>query len=183
MIKAYFMLEILRDEVKKAHGIRSKARLDCIRFADEVPGGYTGLDNFINNKGQLCFYKTPVKSFANADYRRLAEWSLTNNSLNLSSIYIEDADFPQYGYGYPNANRLLSNGLLNPLFPHRHDAYLFICNPDHTTIELLVIPEGRNLISAYYQRLIDGDLDSEINRMRKQSKPYFNYEQNQSFGL
>ncbi len=175
IVKAYYLFECLPDEVKQAYGFKSKARRDCILFADEVPGGYRGLDYYTNKKGQLCLYLTPVKSFANADYRRLAEWSLTNNSMNLTSIFIEDTDYPQYGYGYPNANRMLSGGMLNPLFIYRQDAYLFISNPDYTKIELLVLPECRNLITACYQRLIDGDLDDEIQRLKDQTKIYFRY--------
>jgi len=102
--------------------------------------------------------------------------SLTNNSLNFSSIYIEDYDFPEYGYGYPNAKRLLSNGSINPQFEFRNDGYLFVINKDYSEIEILIIPDGRNLISGYYQRLIDGLFDDDLKRLRNQSKSFFQYE-------
>lgn len=176
MIPLYYCFQNLPDEVKKANGIRSKSRLDCIRFTDNVPGGYQGMMFFVNSKRQLSFYLTPVRSFANADTKRLAEWSLTNNSLNLSSIYIEDLDFPQYGFGYQNANTHLNNGTLNPMRKFCFDAFLFIINEDYTRIEVLVIPDGRNLITAYYHRLIDGELDEILQNLRHQAKPYFNYQ-------
>jgi len=50
----------------------------------------------------------------------------------------------------------LSNGNENPLFKFRNDGYLFINNKNYSEIELLVIPNGRNLISSYYQKIIDG---------------------------
>lgn len=176
MIAAYYKLALLPDEVRTANKIRSKARLDCIAFTDLVAGGYKGLTNFVNSKGQLFLYKTPAREFIHSDSKRLAEWSLTNNSINLSSIYIEDFDFPEFGYGYPNAKRLLSNGSINPLFDFRNDGYLFLINADYSEIELLVIPDGRNLITGYYQRLIDGGFDVEIKKMREQARPYCRYD-------
>lgn len=170
MIVGYYKLVCLPDEVKAQNKIRSKARLDCIAFA----GNYKGLTNFVNKQGQLFFYKTPCKEFIEAQTKRLAEWSLTNG-LNFSSIYIEDFDVLEYGYGYPNANLRLKNGDLNPLHSFRNDGYLFIVNKDYTEIEVLVLQDGRNLISHYYQHLIDGFFDAEIQRLRTEAKPFFNY--------
>jgi len=172
MIPNYFKFILLSDEVRANNKIRSKARLDCISFT----GNYQGLTFFVNSKGQLFFYKTPARDFVNTDSKRLSEWSLTNSSLNLSSIYIEDMDYPEIGYGYPNAKRLLSNGSPNPLFQFRNDGYLFIINKDYTEIELLIIPDGRNLISSYYQKLIDGGFDDEIRELRNQAKSFYRYD-------
>jgi hypothetical protein len=176
MIKAYFKLTTLTDDLKTANKIKSKARLDCTSFTDLVAGGYKGLTNFINPKGQLLFYKTACRDFVNSDSKRLAEWSLTGNGLNFSSIYIDDTDFPEIGYGYPNANRYLSNGCLNPLFEFRNDGYLFIINSDYSEIEILIIPDGRNLISSYYQKMIDGGFDFEVNQLRQQAKIFYQYD-------
>ncbi len=175
MIKAYYELVQFPDEIKELNKIRSKARFDCISYSDDVSGGYQGLTNFVNNKGQLIFYKTPCKGFVNTDYKRMAEWSLTGNNLNLSSLYIDDLDFPDMAYRYPNANRFLNNGSPNPLFRFRNDGYLFLINQFFSKVELLIIPDGRNLINSYYQRLIDGSLDDEINELRSKARPYFNY--------
>jgi hypothetical protein len=154
---------------------RSKARLDCISFTDNVVGNYQGLTNFVNSKGQLFFYKTACRDFVNTASKRLAEWSLTNSSLNFSSIYIEDMDCPEIGYGYPNAKRLLSNGSPNPLFPFRNDGYLFLPNKEYSEIEIIIIPDGRNLIGSYYQKMIDGGFDDEVRELRKQAKPFYQY--------
>ncbi len=172
MIKAYFKLVSLPATIKAANNIRSKARLDCVLFF----GNYQGLTNFINKQGQLFFYKTPTRGFINTDYKRLAEWSLTGNSMNLSSIYIDDVDYPDIGYGYPNGNRHLSNGSQNPLFEFRNDGYLFLMNSDYSEIEILIIPDGRNLISSFYQKMIDGGFDEEIGELRKQAKLFHQYE-------
>jgi hypothetical protein len=177
MIKALFKVAILPDEVRAANKIRSKARLDCISYADLGAGNYKGLTDFVNHKGQLFFYKTPCKEAWNADRKRLAEWSLTNNGLNLSSIYIDDLEFPEIGYGYPNAKRLLKDGSQNPLFEFRNDGYLFLMNKDYSEIEILVIPDGRNLISSYYQKLIDGGFDDDIQVLRQQAKTFYHYDQ------
>lgn len=175
MIGAYYKLVRLPDEVRTANKIKSKFRFDCTVYTDMVAGGYKGLTYFVNSDGQLYFYLTPCRDFVNADSKRLAEWSLTNKSINLSSIYFEDFDFPEIGYGYPNAKRLLSNGSNNPQFDSRNDGYLFLLKADNSEIELLVLPDGRNLISSYYQRMIDGDFDSELKVLRSQAKPFHRY--------
>jgi hypothetical protein len=177
MIKAFFKVAVLPDDVRAANKIRSKARLDCISYADLVAGSYKGLTKFVNHKGQLFFYKTPCRDFVNTDSKRLAEWSLTGNGLNFSSIYIDDLEFPEIGYGYPNANRLLKDGSQNPLFEFRNDGYLFLMNKDYSEIEILVIPDGRNLISSYYQKLIDGGFDDDIQALRQQAKTFYHYDQ------
>jgi len=177
MIAAYYRLVILPDEVRAANKIKSKARLDCISFADMVAGSYKGLINFVNHKGWLFFYKTPCINFVGTGSKRLSEWSLTGNGLNFSSIYIDDLDFSEIGYGYPNANRLLSNGNPNPLFDFRNDGYLFLMNKDYSEIELLVIPDGRNLISSYYQKMIDGDFDDEVRELRQRATVFYKYDQ------
>jgi hypothetical protein len=171
MIAGYYKLVALPDEVKAQNKIRSKARLDCIASA----GNYKGLTNFVNKQGQMFFYKTPCREFIGVQTKRVAEWSLTNSSINFSSIYIEDFDFLEYGYGYPNAKPRLSNGEPNPLLPFKNDGYLFIVNKDYTEIEILILPDGRNLINHYYQQLIDGYFDAEIQKLRAEAKPCFNY--------
>lgn len=177
MIGAYYKLALLSDEVRAANKIRSKARLDCISFTDMVGSGYKGLTKFVNYKGQLFFYKTACMDFVNTDSKRLAEWSLTSgNNLNFSSIYIDDLEFPELGYGYPNPNRLLKNGSQNPLFEFRNDGYLFLMNKDYSEIELLIIPDGRNLISSYYQKLIDGGFDDEVSQLRQQARIFYQYD-------
>ncbi len=174
-IVAYYKFIALPDEVKKVHKIRSNARLDCIKFYPQISIVSNGLTNFVNAKGHLALFKIPARSIVNTHSKRIAEWSLTNNSLNFSSIYIEDIEFPEIGYGYPNAKRLLGNGKLNPLFKNRNDGYLFLMNYDYSEIELFIIPDGRNLINLYYQKMIDGDFDQEIKKLRNQARPFFNY--------
>jgi hypothetical protein len=176
MIGALFRFSTLTDEVRTANKIRSKARLECISYTDNVANGYKGMTNFVNHKGQLFFYKTSCKDFVNTDSKRLAEWSLTGNGLNFSSIYIDDLDYPEIGYGYPNANRFLNNGSINPLFEFRNDGYLFIMNSDYTEIEILIIPDGRNIISSYYQKMIDGGFDDEVRQLRLQAKIFYQYD-------
>lgn len=176
MLAVYYKFEALPDSVKVLNKIRSKARVDCTRYHDKSASGYKGLTYFVNHKGQMYFFKTPAREFITTDSKRLAEWSLTNDGLNLSSIYIDDIDFPEIGYGYPNSNRLLKNGAPNPLFEFRNDGYLFLMNKDYSQIELLIIPDGRNLINSYYQKLIDGGFDEQIKQLRDQAREFYQYD-------
>lgn len=179
MLTGYYRFISLSDEIKAAHKIRSKARLDCVSYTNLVGAKYEGLTKFVNAKGQLFFFKTPPRDFVSANSKRIAEWSLTNsigkNTINFSSIYIEDTDCPEIGFGYPNANRLLNNGSPNPLFNFRNDGYLFLINQDYTEIEVLIIPDGRNLISSYYQKMIDGGFDDEVKDLRNRASAFYIY--------
>lgn len=171
-INAYIKLERLADDVRLMNGVRSKERLDCTNAA---LNGYEGLKCFANMKGQMFFYRTETKDIVEANSKRRAEYALTNGKLNFSSVYIEDLEFPHYGYGYPNGKRLLSNGAPNPLYPFSNDGYLFIVNNDYTEIEVLIVKDGRYLITHYYQQMIDGLLDEEMNQLRQQATTFYPY--------
>ena len=167
----YYRFIALPEEIKKAHNIRSKMRLDCIQFT----GDYSGLNALVNHKKQMFVYKTPARDFVSAHPKRIAEWSLTKSSLNITSLYNEDMDYPELFYGYPNGRRKLSNGSENPFYPYRSDAYLFISDKEVEDLEMLILPEQRNIISSWYQMLIDGELDEEIKQLRAEAKPFYEY--------
>lgn len=173
MITAYYKFQNLPDAVKRANNFKSKQRLDCIEFVSK--DDYKGLDAFVS-KDKFFLYLTACKQFVSSNTKRIAEYSLTGKGLNLSSIYIDDLDNIEFGYGYPNPNRFIGKDKKpNPLFPFRNDAYLFKVNADYSEIELFVIQDGRHLINSYYQILIDGGFDEEIELLRKQARQYFNY--------
>jgi hypothetical protein len=175
MLDSYYKFAALSDEVMQAHKIRSKQRIDCIAHA-HAKESYKGLMPFQNTKGHLALYKIPARDIVTANSKRIAEWSLSNGNLNLSSIYIEDMDCPLVGYGYPNSNPRLGNGNRNPLFEFRNDGYLFVLNSDYSEIEVLIIKDGRNLIGSYYQMMIDGAFDEQLQKLRGQAEPFFLYE-------
>lgn len=162
-ITAYYKFEVLNSEIKIEHKIRSKVRLDCVGYFDTKDR----LQAFVNKKNQLFLYKTDARQFVKANAKRLADFALTNNiGGNLTSLYYDDIDYPQFAYGYPNR----ANG-----GQFTNDAYLFIINQEMTKIEVLIISNGRNLISTYYQALIEGAFDSDLKVMREESEIYFNY--------
>jgi hypothetical protein len=170
MITAYYKLVSLSDELRVKNNIKSDARLDCVLYS----GNYEGLKAFVNKKGMMYFFKSPTRNLVKASDERRADLFLHNGKLNLTSLYTYHLS-KNYGFGYPNAKRLLSNGGGNPLFEFRNDAYLFINNFYFSEIELLVVTNGRNLIEGYYKQLIDGEYGEAINHFRDIAKPFFNY--------
>lgn len=172
MIDGYYKFTALPNSIKEQNKIRSKERLDCVAYA----GLYEGLTNFVNKQNQLVLFKTPAREFVKTNSNRIAEWSLTNNSLNFSSIFIEDLEFIQFGYGYPNKSPFIGKEKKpNPLLKYANDGYLFIVNKDYTEVEVLIVVDGRNLINYYYQSLIDGNFDAELIELRTKAKPFYNY--------
>ena len=161
-IAAYYKLEKLSEELRKQHKIRSNKRLDCTQYLDTR----NRLKNFTSSKGQLYFYLTEPRNFVKANSNRIADWALTVAGQNLTSLYLDDLEFPQFYYGYPDKSKRS---------PFANDGYLFVANDDVTTIELFIIANGRNLISAYYQELIDGTFKNEMQQLRNQATAFFNY--------
>ncbi len=174
MIQGYFKFATLTEEIKKLHKIKSATRLDCIAFTDNGLNELNGLTNFVNSKKQLIFYKTDARQFVKANNKRIAQWALTGNGLNFSSLFIEIA-YPQFAFGSPNSKELLRNGEKNPMAMFKSDGYLFILNSDFSEIEVLILPSCAHLIELLFQQLLDGNFDEEIEALRKQARPFFNY--------
>lgn len=170
-LTARYLFENLEEEVKKKHGIRSAPRLDCT----EVSGLYNGLNPFRNKKGMIYLYTTDTDDFVVFYGKRVATMALGNGTLNLSSLFFENLDFLQFSYGYPNSRTKLSDGTENPLLPFRFDGYLFVTDRELKRIELFIVVGGKNCIREFYYHLLDGELDSEINRLRAEARPYYNY--------
>jgi hypothetical protein len=176
----YYHFKTLPEDIRKANGIRSDKRLDCIQFSN-VSGNHRGLDSLKNHKGMIYLNKVRANEIVNADVRRVTDWMLTGRcrqakcSINLTSLFNENYEYPELYYGNPNSAIRLSNGSENPFYHYRHDGYLFRTNKDLTDLEMLIIPEQVNLISSWYQDFIDGELDEEIKQLRAEAKPFYDY--------
>jgi hypothetical protein len=174
MIKGYFKFIVLPEEVRKQHKIRSLSRIDCIAYTDTGLQELNGLTNFVNKKQQLAFYRTPAGEFVKANSSRIAQWALTGNELNFSSLFML-AQFPQFAWGCPNSKVKLKGGGENPMAAFKSDGYLFLINSDFSEIEVLILPHCAHIIELLFQQLLDGNFDEQIELMRRQAKPFFNY--------
>jgi hypothetical protein len=174
MISGYYKLVTLSEEIKTQNKIKAGAivpRLDCV----EMAGNYKGLAPFMNSKGMLYFNLTPSREIIEAHGKRYAEFCLTVNSLNFGSLY-KFFDQPNYSYSYPNSKPTIGKQRNpNPLFTFKNDLYLMIVAPDYSQIEILIIEDCKNYAEHYLQNLIDGIYDEEIDRLKKEVKPMFEY--------
>jgi len=111
------------------------------------------------------------------DIKRQANWLLSGKSINVSSMFIDIAEYPQFAYGNPPYKEVLGkkNPKPNPFLLYKNDLFLFIINSDYTVIEILVIPEQKNLHNTYYLKLIQGEFDEKINALRSNSKTFYEY--------
>ena len=142
--------------MKKAWGIRSKHRLDCTQHYSLLD--YEPLSRFVNNKGQLFFYLNNPENYVIANANRISEIGLTSGSSNLSSIYVPDSDYPEFGYG-----------------DFDNFCLLFKLDSELNQIEMYLIQNGKYLKNQYFQRFIDGDFDSEIAPIKQQASAFFEY--------
>jgi hypothetical protein len=91
------------------------------------------------------------------------------DGINFSSVYFESmktGEMPT-GYGEPPQTEELKRGRPNPFFESRTDGCLFILSPDLSTVEILTVPQGRQLIRGYAAQLADGQLNGELNGLRE----------------
>jgi hypothetical protein len=74
------------------------------------------------------------------------------------------------GHGEPPQAKELKGNKPNPFYNNRMDGYLFIVAPDEKTIEILIVPQGRQLIRGYATMLADGQLNEALNELRRLAK-------------
>jgi hypothetical protein len=93
-------------------------------------------------------------------------------SINFSSVYFENLKIGEtlIGYGEPPQTKELKGGKQNPFFDNRADGYLFVVSSDLKTIEILIVPQGRQLIRGYAAKLADGQLNEPLTELRKSAK-------------
>lgn len=175
MIKSYYKFMKLPEEVRKLYKIKSKKRFDCVGQSD-IGSKYKGLHPFYNNKNQLFLYMDNSYKIVDAEVKRRADYTLTGQGMNFSSIYIEDLEYPTIGYGTPNANQFLKNGEQNPMYQYSNDGYIFYLNKDYTQLEVLVFEDSRHLIGNVYQVAIDGGFNDKLEELRQNIAPVYNYE-------
>jgi hypothetical protein len=165
-----------RRQSLKKDGTESKTP----RYAVTAQAGYfKPLQSITNAKGEIVMYHQQNKD-CNPD--STAETRLQcKGSVNFSSVYLENLKIGEtlIGYGEPPQTKLLKpkkdkKGNLierpNPFYDNRADGYLFIISPDLNTIEILVVPQGKQLIRGYAAKLADGQLNDALNEVRKTAK-------------
>lgn len=174
----YFRFEELSSEIRIRNNLKpdTKNRLDCTKFVAPEEN-LRGLTFFVNNKGMLYFNRTPVNKICKANIQRQAALMLTGLSINLTSVYIENIDYPEYAFGNPPYSHMLGKKKRkpNPLFTFRNDLYLFITNKDYSLLEMIIVPNLKNYWTSYYIKLYQGELNQAIDDLRKRAEPFFDY--------
>ncbi|GHT00783.1 hypothetical protein AGMMS50276_27440 [Synergistales bacterium] len=166
MFSCYLKME--RSQRTKKDGTESTTP----RYEVTAQAGYfKPLEAIKNAKNEIVMYHQPNKK---CNPNSTAETRLQcKGSVNFSSVYLENLKIGEtlIGYGEPPKTKELKGGKQNPFFDNRADGYLFIIAPDLNTIEILIVPQGRQLIRGYAAKLADGQLNEALNELRKQAKP------------
>jgi hypothetical protein len=135
-------------------------------------GCFKPLDTLKSPKNEIVmYYQRNEKCNPNST----AETRLQcKGSINFSSVYLENLQIGEtlIGYGEPPQTKKLKGSKQNPFFDNRADGYLFVVSPDLKTIEILIVPQGRQLIRGYAAKLADGQLNETLNELRKAAFPY-----------
>jgi hypothetical protein len=129
---------------------KSKLRYDVTQST----GNYEPFETIMSNKkGEQFFYYGDVPATFNGHVKRQAEKCITKGK-NISSVFVPDVTL-LFAYGDVN-------GTL--------DAILISFNDTYTIIEIFVARGQRNNKKSLYQLLCDGELQNEIEILRKNAK-------------
>jgi len=165
VFSCYIKLE-RRQSIKK-DGSESKTP----RYVATASAGYfKPLQSIKNAKDEIVMYCQRTEQ---CNKNSKAETRLQcKDSVNFSSVYFDNLKIGDtlIGYGEPPQTKELKGGKQNQFFDNREDGYLFVASPDLNTIEILIVPQGRQLIRGYAKMLADGVLNEALNVLRKQAK-------------
>jgi len=145
------MSMILTDYYKaeKLPESKSKMRYDVTAST----GNYEPLEALRNKKDELFFYYGDVPDNFNSHVKRQAEKCITKGK-NISSVFVPDVNLPfAYGDVYNTS-----------------DAILIKFSDNYTIIEIFVARGQRNNKRNLFFLLSDGELNNEIENLRKNAK-------------
>ena len=143
------------------------------RYVATAQAGYfKPLEAIKNAKNEIVMY---YQRNDNCNPNSTAETRLQcycKGTINFSSVYLQSLKIGEtlIGHGEPPQMERFKNGKPNPFFESKADGYLFLITPDLSTIEILIVPQGRQLIRGYAAKLADGVLNEALNELRKSAK-------------
>lgn len=145
------MNKILTDYYRMQHlpGTKSKSRMDCTLSTKSYPD----LESLRNKAGKLFFYFHDLPEHFKANAKRKADKAITKTK-SISSVYLPEITLP-LGYGDIKGTQ---------------DALVFVFSEDFTTMDVFVARGQRNNKTGLYNLLADGELDEEIEAMKKQAQ-------------
>lgn len=144
----YYKLEKLPNSI-------SKERMDCVAST----GSYDLIEETgMGKRGWLGIkmYFSNIPPHFKAHNRRKADKILSFGSKNFSSVYFPNINYPTFGFGDVEKTQ---------------DGLLFLFNKEFTQVEIFVARGLKNSISNLFNLFLDGELEEEINNIRKIAKP------------
>jgi len=142
---------ILTDFYQMEHlpGTKSKTRMDCTKSTRS----YLGFEEKRNKKGIFFVHIVDADNYVKANRRRKADKTIGNSKGHISSVFV------------PDVTRLLAYGDVN----HTQDALLYVFNEDYTRMDVFVARGQNNNKTGLYNDLADGELDEEIEELKKRA--------------
>ena len=133
---------------------KSKLRIDCTA----TTGGYNPLEAFRNKAGDLFVYIS-VNTYTKAGKERKADLVLSRGE-HISSLYNPSLEFP-YWYGDMKGTKDAF------ILAHHNAEFVNGGIQAGAVIELFVARGQRNNIRQLYRMVCEGELDEEMNALRK----------------
>jgi len=145
------MNKILTDYYRMQHlpGTKSKSRMDCTRSTKSYPE----LEALRNKAGKLFFFFHDLPEHFKANAKRKAD-KVISKTKSISSVFVPDVTRP-LGFGDVRDTQ---------------DALLFVFNEDYSQMDVFVARGQKNNKTGLYNLLADGELDEEMEALKKQAQ-------------
>ncbi len=131
---------------KKLPDITSKTRFDLIEYSNE----YEPLHNPLKRTGDIVIYL--CENHCVKDSARKTDKAITQAGSNISSVYIPNISKAQFAFGDCRGTQ---------------DAILM--NIQENDIQLYISKGKKNNVQALFNLFIDNELESEIQRLKKEA--------------
>lgn len=142
----YYKLERLPE-----YSTNKTPRFDCVASTKEYPP-FEAMAARSKVKRFFCYYNGVPDTFSDKA-RQKAERAITNTN-SISSVFIPNLEMPLFGHGDVRGTQ---------------DAILFVISPDYSSMELFIARGYKNNQRGLYSLLLDGELNSELERIRQQA--------------
>lgn len=135
---------------EKLAGTKSKTRYDCTLSDRNHPFFET-----LRNKKGVLFVHLVNADYVKASHQRQTDTKISNSKGHISSVYMPEITLP-LAYGDIKGTK---------------DALLFVFSEDHSQMWVFVARGQKHNKKVLFSLLVDGELDEEIEELKKRTLP------------
>ena len=168
----------------KLVNVTEKDKLTTKFEVSDMVGYYYPLELIRNNQNKIQIYYVPNRNGINCIEARKSGYHLQccKGDYNFTSLYeagqidgynVFTGEPPTMEFMKPKLNKKTGKVTQrpNPFYKNRNDGYIILTTPDNSTMEILVITDGRYIIKGIAKKIMDGNMNDVLTTIRKSAVP------------